>query len=1168
MAYIENEIDLSVYPYLDRFDSTQNRTRLAFNPDKHLQNSELNEIQSIFSYYLGQLGDIIASDGDMQTGMTYSQNGNNITVASGKVYLAGKVRNFVEQTVTIKGSGLEYIGVRLVQKLITYKDDSSLNDPTTGFVGSGTDGADRIQETVELVANDAASAPIYKFNNGVLYIGNSNAMLSKVSDMMAKQNFDTFGSYRIGNNNEQSGFDLSLTKSPTDPTHKVQLNIGKGLAYVQGYAVEKPNTSQLDLRKATDTESITNEQHIYHNGTSSYNLSLSDVKSINQVTAQVQRTFPINHKAQDGTDYIVDNLISVDKVYTEGNNGLVYQAGRDYEMTGNSISWSPAAGQEPAVNSSYLATVTYNKTLTGGGVDYTATVASGVGSISSISFAGARGSGGQSAYVPKDRGYISINYDIYQYRIDTITLDKLGNFTVHEGQPNRQSVVAAPSLVDPLTLTVGTAMLYPNSDTGYCATTAVTNITFAKLNRYANRIANLEYNEIVNSLNTQAIQSQNAMNLRGVLTDNFVNMDKYDESYSNQGTGATDAFKSNVMFSMDDGRITLPRNSQDPNHLVLDVNSSVMHTFGHMVTAPFDMVTMVDQPLATGFVNINEYNLTNREGVLKITPGEDSWIDLNKVVVEKTATTSYNTGRWWNHPGKNVSGGASNAYYNSNVTWDDRANKTISRKVYDKTIHGTILSSGGQTTTDTQVQYMRAQDITFTASGLLPHADNLVMYFAGMAVPITPASGYSRGSSVEGSIASDSNGTAKGVFTIPSNIRCGTVEVALKNSNNAAVNTYTAEGINRTVTDVIMKTYVTAHLTDPIAETFSSTIDQHIPAVGLFFGSKSKTSSVTVQIRGVSNTGQPTDVVYADTSLLPSQIKVSNDASAETVVSFDKPIQISAGQQLAIVVITDSSDYTLAYAKMGSKTLDGKGVVQGNAYLQGVMGKSSNASWWTAMQDEDLKFKVYACQFNKTAQLNFNPFTNIKLDQFVLLSTYLTPANTGCIWEYRMLKDGNFGTLASMPWLPLANYTLTDANGVAKQVQLRATFTANEYISPIMSLDDLQFGAFVTALRADYVTVSVDATEAPFNQITLDYLENLPGQSAVIPQYSLNGGQTWVNFTSNPTTSTYSTDWTEVKYVQKLSSDAKNIKFHLKMTTPNPYQRPSVARFTSSWIEV
>lgn len=1170
MAYIENEIDLSVYPYLDRFDSSQNRTFLPFNPDKHLQNSELNEIQSIFSYYLGQLGDIIASDGDMQTGMTYSQNGNDVTVASGKVYLAGKVRNFAEQTVTIKGTGLESIGVRLVQKLITYKDDSSLNDPTTGFVGSGTDGADRIQETVELVANDPASAPIYQFNNGILYVGNSNAMLSKVADMMAKQNFQTFGSYRIGDNNEQSGFDLSLSASSTDPTNKVQLNIGKGSAYVQGYSVEKPNASQLQLRKATDTEDVSAEQHIYHTGTDSYNLSLPDVKAISQVTAQVQSTLPINHKAQDGTDYIVDNLISVDKVYTEGTSGVVYTEGTDYEVTGNSISWSPATGKEPAVNSSYLVTVTYNKTLTGGGVDYTATVATGVGSISSISFAGATGSGSQAAYVPKDGGYISINYSIYQYRIDTITLDKEGNFTVHEGQPNRRSVVSEPSLVDPLTLAIGTAMIYPNSDTGYCSTNAVTNITFAKMNRYANRIANLEYNEIVNSLDMQAIQSQNPMNLRGVLTDNFVNMDKYDSSYSNLGTGAADAFKANVMFSMDDARITLPRDSQVASQLALDLDTSVVHTFGHMVTAPFDMVTMVDQPLATGFVNINEYNLTNREGVLKITPGEDNWIDLNKVVVQQEATTAYNTGRWWNHPAANVSGGASNAYYNSNTTWDAESQKNINArgKIIDSTLHGTILSAGGETVTDTQVQYMRPQDITFNASGLLPRADNLVMYFAGMAVPITPATGFNAGSSVAGSIAADSNGNASGVFTVPSNIQCGTVEVSLKNANNAAINTYTAEGINRTVSDIIIKTYVTAHLTDPIAQTFTSTINQHIPAIGLFFGSKSTTSSITVQLRGVSNTGQPTDVVYADASLSPDEINVSSDASAETVVKFDKPIQILSGQQLAIVVITDSADYTLAYAKMGSKTLDGKGIVQGNAYLQGVMGKSSNASWWTAMQDEDLKFKVYACQYNEKAQLRFAPFTNLKLDQFVLLSTYLTPENTGCVWEYRMLMDGNSGTLESLPWLPLANYTLTDAGGVAKQVEIRATFSANEYISPVMSLDDLQFGAFITALRGDYVTTSVDATEAPFNQITLDYLENLPGQSAVIPQYSLDGGQTWKNFTASPTTSQYSTDWTEVKYVEKLSTDAKNIKFHLKMTTPNPYQRPSVAQFTSSWIEV
>lgn len=1171
-------IDMSQPPYFDRFDSDSNRTRLLFNPDKHLQAGELNELQSIQSYYLGQLGNLVAKDGDMQEGMSFSQEGNEITVEDGKVYLAGKVRNFAKQTVTITGKGMEYVGVKLVQKIITADDDDTLYDQVIGLPASETDGASRLEETVLLVANDTTAATIYQYNSGVLYKRLVANELSKITDIMAKRSYDTNGNYRVGSKTgKETGFDMSITKNDEDPDNKVNLIIQPGTAFVQGYEIEKPYPTTLVLDKALDTETITGEQYIYKPAISEYPLRNANVKAVTSVTGQVQRILTVNHTSQDGTDQVVENMISVDKVYTTGANPHTYVEGEDYIVTGNGISWEPATGQEPKVNTTYLVQASFNQKLTGNGVDYTV-VSSSDGLSTSISFANAKGSNGVGAYIPKENGFITVTYDCYLYRVDLVTLDKDGTFMVHKGQPARKEVAMAPSLYDPLTLTIGTIIIYPNADSGETDSKPVTNLTMEKLQKLVDRVSNLEYNQVVNSLDNQTIQEHTPEVLRGVFTDMFVTMDKYDSSYNNKSNNV-EGFESNVMFSFDDGRITLPRNAEDPYQAQIIGDSSTAHVWGRLVSAPFDEVPVVQQLQATGFENINEYNFFQKEGILLIDPSADNWIDTKNVTIYQTKTHTYNTGRWWRHPG-NVSGSAENDWYNKNTDWSQNG-----ALVWQTTLKGTITETG-QTTTDEQIQYMRKQTITFTATGLSPQDDDLVMRFNGIRVPITPASGYNKGSKESGSIMADSAGTAAGTFDVPEGVKCGKVPVVLQGKKSAASSTYVAQGINRTVTDTIIRTYVTAHLTDPLAQSFQTLDARVITGINLYFGSKSTSSSVTVEIRGMSNTGFPNTTVYATAVLTPDMINVSNDASAVTKVRFDDPLMTNPGQSFAIVILSDSNDYTVATAQMGHTLLgEQQEVLQGQAYLEGVMFKSSNASTWSPSQMTDLKFEVIGAQFNKSATMLFDPFVNMKLDQFVLFATYLTPDNTGCTWEYRLFMQGDTGTIDGKPWLPLANLDLTDAYGTAAQAQLRATFTANQYISPLMSLDDLQFGAFTTALRGDYVGITMDCSDAAFNTITVTYNENIPGKSSVVPQFSIDGGRSWNDFKSNPTTKTVATGWQQVRYVEQITAEttnkleassdpnvttpddkgtttglvlAKSFKIHFKLATPNPYQRPSV----------
>lgn len=1158
-AEIINQLDQKGEPYFNRFDASQDRTALLFVYDNYLQNAELNELQSIQSYYLGALGNIIAKDGDMQQGMGFIQDGNNITVKDGLVYLAGKVRNFKQQTVSITGKGLEAVSVRLRQSVITYEDDNSLLGIAPDQNSTNAPGARRLVETVELVANDNAAAPIYQFNDGKLYLESQNSQLSKINDVVAKHDFNALGSYAIGSN-DTVGFQMSVGKSLSNKEGWATLNIAAGRAYVQGYYVEKPYASQIDIRQALDTEQIENEQHVYIKGTDTYDLSLPNVKSVDLVSAQVQDDISITHGMAGGSDYIVDNLVSVDLVYTSGTNGKQWQQGTDFNVQGNSIIWNGASGSQPVPNSSYMVRVTYNKVLHDNGIDFISSIDDKNSSTATIDFSKGKGDGSHKASKPKENGYITVTYTAYLYRIDVVTLDRYGNFTIIEGKPNRYSLVQAPIVNDPLTLTIGTVTMYPNSVQGDCDTTVDINLTFRDLNLLKKRIIRNEYNEQINSLNNQAQQQHNPADLRGIYTDSFVDDVKFNSKYETS-SNVTEPFKANVTMNVIDRYITLPYTDQSPVDLLFNSSQSIaqmLNANGHLLTSAFTEETMIEQPIVTSAVNINRLNIADFEGILNLTPNSDTWVQDNIInhynsTINKNFTHTPNQRDYWEIKGTSEQ---YSAYYE---TWKEK-------EVDSQIVKDTVLNPN-------MLAYMRSIDIKFSVTGLAPYADNLELYFGGIKCPIKPDTGYSTGSSAAGSIMALSDGSAKGTFTIPANtIRCGTVEVELKSQNNTAISSFTASGVQRNISREITPVHTTYWRYDPVSESFYATMDAQITSVDLKFATKSNTVGVMVQLREMSNDGYPTSTVRASTYLSPNDIKVSNDGSVWTKAYFNDPIPISKGEALAISLTCSSNDCSVWQGKLGENIIGKKqAVMGGELYGAGVMFESSNNATWTADQTSDLAFRVNIARYStEPCVAVFDPIKNVKADEFALLATYLTPGNTEVTWEYRAVyQDDTSVKLEDKPWLPITAGSLNQLSEIITELQLRATFKATRYISPLLSVSSLLFGKYLSALRGDYVTLNIDSSDSPFNRIYLSYLEFLPGTSTVVPQYSLDEGKTWRNFTADPTLKTANGYGVKkVSYVEKLTDTVgKEIMFHLKLETTKETQRPMVSQFIASWTQ-
>lgn len=1197
VAEIINQVDQTGDPYYNRFNPATNRTALLFRSNRELQNAELNEQQSIFSYYLGALGNTIAKDGDRQQGMGFVQNGNNITVKDGLVYLAGKVRNFSQQTVTIKGTDLETVGVRLIQSVVTSEEDKNLLGLAPNLPSTNMAGADRLVETVELVANDDAAAPIYKFNNGKLYLSTDNSQLTKINDVVARHNFNSFGSYSIGSNGT-TGFKLSVGKNIDGKADYATVNIAAGTAYVQGYEVTKPYASQIPIRKAQDTEQIKNEQHLYISGTDVYTLSMPYVKTIDLVSAQVQDDISVSHGVLGGADYIIDNLVSVDLVYT--SSGKQWVQGKDYNIQGNSIIWNGSSGSQPSPGSSYMVKATYNKVLQGNGFDYVSSI-SEQGGIATIDFSKGKGDGNRRPSKPKANGYITVSYTAYLYRIDTVTLDRYGNFTIIEGKPDRRYIAQPPIVNDPLTLTIGTILLYPNSDSGYCTTDVDTNLTFRDLNLLKKRLLRVEYNEALNSLNSQELQKRNPTSLRGIYTDSFVDDVKFNSSYETSSSVA-EPFKANVNMNVVDKYITLPYTEQSPVRLSLNTSKSSVQMInsdkGHLAVAPYTEETLIEQSVVTSPVNVNRINISDFEGILNLTPNADHWETQHTILhynerITKNYTRTGTSGDYIDTNSPNAPGGHQTwtserigGYYgrfwvdeNGNwVPYEDSwvpehevSHLTTSDAIKDKSEDSTMIKEN--ILDPTLITYMRPIDIEFSVVGLAPYADNLELYFGGVKCDITPNVGYSIGSSVKGSIMALSDGSAKGKFTIPQDtIKCGTVDVELRAANNTAHSSFTAQGVQQNIEKEITPTTNVYWHYDPVAESFISTIDAQITSVDLKFATKSNTTGVTVQLREMSNDGYPTSIIKAATYLAPTDVNVSSDGSVWTKVNFIDPIPVAKGESLAISIVSSSNDYTVWQGKLGEAIRGTKTSVKGGElYEAGVMFESSNNATWSVDQTSDLAFRVNVAKFNTNPSYAiFDSIKNVNADEFSLLATYITPNNTECTWEYRAVYENDSDTnIENKTWYPITTRVLNSSSRTLTEIQVRASLIPKQYVSPIISLSSLVFGKYKTATRGDYVTLNINSEDSPFNRIYLSYYAYTPNNTKVIPQYSVDAGHNWINFSSTPEITNadgYGTK--KYQYEESLSGSlGKQIMFHLKLTSDNSASKPQVTRFMSSWTQ-
>ncbi|MGC5326423.1 hypothetical protein [Brevibacillus sp. SYSU BS000544] len=329
--------------------------------------------------------------------------------------------------------------------------------------------------------------------------------------------------------------------------------------------------------------------------------------------------------------------------------------------------------------------------------------------------------------------------------------------------------------------------------------------------------------------------------------------------------------------------------------------------------------------------------------------------------------------------------------------------------------------------------------------------------------------------------------------------------------------------------------------TDPLAQTFLLTEEKYVTSIDLFFATKDPIADVTVQLRQVAN-GYPSMNVLTSKVLNSSQVKISNDGSQATRVTFPDPILLQPNVEYAIVILTSSSQYRLYVARMGNKDLQSQNVVARQPYAVGLLFSSSNGSAWTAHQDMDLKFKLYGAKFSGESILKFAPMSVTQATQMVLAVTQLVPQGGEILWQY---------STDNQEWYALADSDVTKLLSPANTIHVRAKLKSKGS-SPVVQAN---VGAIAMAYKENGTYVSREITSvSPFTKITVYVDLASPSGTNQTVEYSLDG-TTWTSMGSSVAQIPVDADFTQLKFEKTVASSTK-LRVRIKQSTTVPTVTP------------
>lgn len=1109
--------NMSQAPYYDDYDPAKGYVQILAIPGNAEQAREFTQVASITNDFLGRLGDSLYRNGAIIDGCTLviREEEKKVIISSGRIYLDGLVRLVDGGEVDISGVGSEVIGAKIESSIITEIEDPSLRDPAQGFENYGQEGAHRLKETVVFTVNDEGASALYRLEDGELVTSESGAQDSTITETLARRTYEENGNYKI------RGLELQDRNETRDG--KILISLTDGKAYIRGYEVDKVAAMTVKLNYAQTTREILSEPKGYQTGVDKYSINNSPVKEFTAVVAIVEVTDQITRgNITGGIDYLPKTPVV--KVVEVKQGATTYIQGTDYQLTTDGIDWS-LNGKDPSIGTTYSVTYQYNKQLIIG-TDVELLTEDGVDYLHFLE-------GGDK---PIANSQVNIDYQFYLARKDLICLTKDGDVKVLEGKPDIARLTESPLNQDENQLIIGTALVMPNSNTVTLVNFNTVRLSQADLYNVLRRVEDMEYNQALTDLDTEAMEGEAATQLKGVYTDGFIGLTKCDTSHPDF----------DCTIDLDLAELTLPVNTTilqaKPN---LETFETQIAQIGRIITAPYTHEKVLNQPYATRTMLVNPYAVFNPMCLVALTPAIDNWVDTEKIVVEQNKTVTTTLRRWWYHRGE---------------SWAEEERKKYQQLGFADGGESLAWGQGkAQTTSVSQdiifneaIMYMRQIEVNLSASNFTPNENNIECYFNDTKIPLT-ATGSTKAGTAAGTVQAGANGKFTAKFTVPANTPCGSVEVLLKGATSSGSAVYQAQGRKQIMQETVLTTTTIVNPTDPLAQSFSFTDDTIITKVGLYFAAKDPDKSVVVQIRNMVN-GYPGTTCYAATTVTSAEVNISEKGTAVTEVYFDQPVYCKANEQYCICILSDSNNYQMFIAELGSKDLISGNFVTSQPYAAGVLFSSSNALTWTAHQTMDLKYDIYRAKYTGKGQILFNDITGTTLNRLVLAAQAIDYKNNGIEWFYKISDTGS--------WLPIETYVDRELSSLTQKIQLKAVINVGYSTSPIIAGDCINLIGFMEKTSGAYVSKTVTMDDA-FTKLRLITEISKPSGTEVRFYYQTDATSGWEEITESPTVTRIDDEFSRYEWNKNDVVSAKTYKIKITLATSNPLVRPRVRKLMS-----
>lgn len=492
---------------------------------------------------------------------------------------------------------------------------------------------------------------------------------------------------------------------------------------------------------------------------------------------------------------------------------------------------------------------------------------------------------------------------------------------------------------------------------------------------------------------------------------------------------------------------------------------------------PWTVKVLLEQPLRTGDMPVNPYMAFDPfPAQVTLDPALDQWTE--------TETS------WTSDVTRQVRLGR------TRYTWGWRTTSTA------RTVE-TVSSS------TTKLAYLRQIDVNFTVSGFGPGEKLKSATFDGLDIM-----------GQIGAKTADANGDFSGKFKIPAKVPSGAKSVVFQGQGGSrGTGVFVGQG-NLTVQTLRNVTIQYGDFYEPVAQSFA--FDKAVWFAGVDLWLTSKKTEVRVELREMQN-GMPTSNVLATARVQPANISTTST----TRFLFDVPVFLEANTEYCFVVMCNDPDTRVALAEMGQFDKIHQRWVSSQPYTVGVLFSSSNASTWTAHQNQDLAFRILGAVFNGSQPLTLNlGSVNVANATDLLFMAVANCPASDCFLDFTLTLPGGITmTVAAGQPISLGKKI---SGAISCSARLAGTSESTPELYPGAQL---LYGT--CASSGTYYSRSIVCTGAI--KATLIYEAYVPTGASVQAQLQLDNGS-WISPTSAGTT-VGDEGWVEFRFTHALASN-------------------------------